>query len=99
MPRLRGVFSSAQSAAYSLGILLVYTLGSVLPWRIVAAVASSLPISCLLVFFFLPESPVYLVRKKRIEAARKALIWLRGGNCFEVNILRRTASELLINIT
>uniref|UniRef100_A0A6P7FP24 Solute carrier family 2, facilitated glucose transporter member 6 isoform X2 n=1 Tax=Diabrotica virgifera virgifera TaxID=50390 RepID=A0A6P7FP24_DIAVI len=79
-PRLRGLFSSVPLASYSFGILLVYALGSLLPWRYVAVSSTVLPVTSLLVFFFLPESPVWLTRQEKLEDAKKALVWLRGGN-------------------
>ncbi|KAJ8959904.1 hypothetical protein NQ318_011641 [Aromia moschata] len=97
-PHLRGMFSSVPFASYSFGILLVYALGSVLSWRYVAGLSMILPISSIIVFFFLPESPVWLIRHDRIESARKALTWLRGGNNIQAaeeakHLIDRLAAE------
>lgn len=82
---MRGILSGIPFVAYSVGILGVYMLGSWLHWRVVAFLAVSLPlISCLILFFF-PESPVWLLRKKKTDEARKALLWLRGGDEKKVN--------------
>ncbi|KAG5881799.1 hypothetical protein JTB14_037095 [Gonioctena quinquepunctata] len=67
-------------ASYSFGILLVYALGSILSWRYVAGLSTILPITACLVFFLLPESPVWLIRHGKIEEAKIALTWLRGGS-------------------
>jgi SP family facilitated glucose transporter-like MFS transporter 8 len=66
-----------------MGILLVYALGSVLPWRTVAAMGNILPLCALLALFFLPESPHWLARVGRGHEALKALTWLRGGHVAE----------------
>ncbi|XP_060528434.1 facilitated trehalose transporter Tret1-like [Cylas formicarius] len=79
-PHLRGMLSSGPFVSYSFGILLVYALGSILPWRYVAGLSTILPFTAILVFLFLPESPVWLVRHNKIEKAGEALTWLRGGN-------------------
>ncbi|XP_023016449.2 solute carrier family member pippin isoform X1 [Leptinotarsa decemlineata] len=79
-PHLRGMFSSVPLASYSFGILLVYALGSLLPWRYVAGLSTILPITACIVFFCLPESPVWLIRHGQIEEAKIALTWLRGGS-------------------
>uniref|UniRef100_W4VRX6 Putative sugar transporter n=1 Tax=Phaedon cochleariae TaxID=80249 RepID=W4VRX6_PHACE len=79
-PHLRGMLSSIPLASYSFGILLVYALGSLLPWRIVAGLSTILPITSMIVFFFLPESPVWLIRHGKLEEAKKAMTWLRGGS-------------------
>ncbi|KAF4519957.1 hypothetical protein B566_EDAN005456 [Ephemera danica] len=79
-PHIRGMIVGAPFVSYSLGILLVYALGSVLAWRTVAAIATILPLSALLALFFLPESPHWLARVGRESEALEALTWLRGGN-------------------
>ncbi|CAH1185384.1 unnamed protein product [Phyllotreta striolata] len=79
-PHLRGFLTSVPLASYSFGILLVYALGSFLPWRYVAVASTGLPIVSLIVFFLLPESPTWLVRHGKLEDAKNALTWLRGGN-------------------
>jgi len=78
-PKLRGVLIGSPFVAYSLGILLVFALGATLHWRIVAAIASIPAAISWIAFRFLPESPVFLVRKGRLDEAQKALDWLRGG--------------------
>ncbi|KAJ3643126.1 hypothetical protein Zmor_025856 [Zophobas morio] len=85
-PHLRGMFSSVPFASYSFGILLVYALGSLLPWRYVAGLSTVLPIMAITIFFFLPESPVWLVRHNKPDKARKALLWLRGGNALQARL-------------
>lgn len=80
------MFSSVPFASYSFGILLVYALGSVLHWRYVAGLSTILPTFAIGIFVFLPESPVWLVRNGKINKARKALIWLKGGNHVQVSV-------------
>jgi MFS family permease len=82
-PQFRGMFSSVPFASYSFGILLVYALGSLLPWRYVAGLSTILPILSITIFFCLPESPVWLARNGKPERAREALLWLRGGNALQ----------------
>lgn len=77
-PRLRGTLIGAPFVSYSLGILLVYALGTALHWRAVAGAATILPALALLAMCLMPESPVWLVRKERRKSAEKALLWLRG---------------------
>ncbi|XP_044754015.1 facilitated trehalose transporter Tret1-like isoform X2 [Coccinella septempunctata] len=91
-PHLRGILCSLPFASYSFGILLVYTFGYFLPWRYVAVLSTILPILSLLLFFFLPESPIWLMRHNRLDEAKQALTWLRGGN---VNLAKKEASQIL----
>nr|CAI5829236.1 unnamed protein product [Callosobruchus analis] len=83
-PHLRGIFSSGPFASYSFGILLVYALGFLLHWREVAGLSAIPPVTALAIYFFLPESPVWLVRRGRIEEAKASMLWLRGGDLSKV---------------
>ncbi|XP_063229122.1 LOW QUALITY PROTEIN: facilitated trehalose transporter Tret1-like [Bacillus rossius redtenbacheri] len=91
-PRVRGMLSGTPFISYSLGILLVYALGASLPWRLASWLATAVPLLALLVFCFLPESPVWLARRGRVEGARRALLTLRGGDATKV---KQELAELL----
>ncbi|XP_035794840.1 facilitated trehalose transporter Tret1-2 homolog [Anopheles albimanus] len=77
-PRLRGLLIGAPFVAYSLGILLVYALGSQLHWRAVAWGGTVLPALSFVALYFAPESPTWLARNSQQDRASKALTWLRG---------------------
>ncbi|XP_049538974.1 facilitated trehalose transporter Tret1-2 homolog [Anopheles darlingi] len=77
-PRLRGLLIGAPFVAYSLGILLVYALGSQLHWRAVAWGGTVLPALSFVAIYFAPESPTWLARNNQQDRASKALTWLRG---------------------
>ncbi|XP_011155234.1 facilitated trehalose transporter Tret1-2 homolog [Harpegnathos saltator] len=82
---LRGVLVCGGFAAYCLGILLVYILGASFNWDLVAFYGIALPVFSFIAFCLLPESPVWLIKRKKIEKARKALLWLRGGDAEQTN--------------
>lgn len=79
-PGLRGTLTAGVLAFYCFGILLVYGLGASFNWDIVAFSSAALPLAALISLILIPESPPWLIKKKRSEKARKALLWLRGGN-------------------
>lgn len=54
----------------------------------IAGLSTILPLASLFIFFFLPESPVWLVRNGEFEKAVKSLTWLRGGNKKQVSIVQ-----------
>ncbi|XP_055619269.1 facilitated trehalose transporter Tret1 isoform X2 [Toxorhynchites rutilus septentrionalis] len=78
-PRLRGLLIGAPFVSYSMGILLVYAMGSYLHWREVAWGGIILPILSFVALAFAPETPVYLARNNKLEQAARALTWLRGS--------------------
>lgn len=84
-PGLRGFLLVFSFASYCLGILLIYALGASFNWNIVAFSGLVLPILAFIALCFVPESPVWLVRRKKNEEAKKALLWLRGGDVDQVN--------------
>ncbi|XP_055533890.1 facilitated trehalose transporter Tret1 isoform X2 [Wyeomyia smithii] len=77
-PRLRGLLIGAPFVSYSMGILLVYAMGSHFHWRKVAWGGTILPVMSFFAITLVPETPVYLARNNRLEQAAKALSWLRG---------------------
>ncbi|XP_037917653.1 facilitated trehalose transporter Tret1 [Hermetia illucens] len=91
LPRIRGMLIGAPFISYSMGILLVYTLGSQLHWRLVAWLSTVLPILGTIALFFTPESPTWLARKGLLEKATSALTWLRG----EELLAKRELDEIL----
>ena len=83
-PGLRGILVGGTVAAYCAGILLVYFLGAVLRWDLVAFYGTIPSILGLVTLCFVHESPAWLMRQKKEEAAKKALLWLRGGDKAQV---------------
>ncbi|XP_011690696.1 PREDICTED: facilitated trehalose transporter Tret1-2 homolog [Wasmannia auropunctata] len=79
-PGLRGFLVVGSFAAYCAGILLVYALGASFNWDVVAFSSIILPIAAFIALCLIPESPAWLIRRKKVEKAKKALLWLRGGN-------------------
>lgn len=52
-------------------------------WKIPLASMLAFPLFVLVFFWFIPESPRWLVRKGRNEQAAKHLRWLQGASCSE----------------
>lgn len=76
-PAIRGVLVGVPIVAYSLGILITYTLGVFCSWRTVAWCSGIVPLISVGVALLVPESPTWLARHGRLERARAALLWLR----------------------
>ncbi|KAH8307142.1 hypothetical protein KR044_005683 [Drosophila immigrans] len=75
---IRGTLGSFFQLMITIGILFVYGVGAGLNVEQMSIVCGVLPIIFGVIFFFMPESPTYLVSKNRSEAAIKSIQWLRG---------------------
>uniref|UniRef100_A0A8D8FX92 Facilitated trehalose transporter Tret1 n=3 Tax=Culex pipiens TaxID=7175 RepID=A0A8D8FX92_CULPI len=76
-PDMRGSLISSGPTIASLGMVIAYAKGAYLNWRLVAwinIVYTLVPV--ILIQLFVPESPVWLVSKGRIEDAAKSLRFL-----------------------
>lgn len=76
-PDLRGSLISSGPTIASLGMVIAYTKGAFLSWRLCSwlnVIYTVIPV--ILIKLFVPESPVWLVGKGRIEDAAKSLKFL-----------------------
>lgn len=64
---------------FNVGILYVYVFGAVLPYLWMSIASTILPVLFAVTFFWMPESPIYLLSKGQIDKAEKSLHWLRGA--------------------
>ncbi|XP_047120537.1 facilitated trehalose transporter Tret1-2 homolog [Schistocerca piceifrons] len=76
---VRGSLGTFFALMFNAGVLVAYIVGAVAPYRIVCAGAVVLPALYLCSFFFLPESPQYLLSKGRSEEAAESLRWFRAA--------------------
>lgn len=53
-------------------------MNTLIHWRDVALICSSVPVLTTIAIFFVPETPIWLLAKNRTEEALKSLQWLRG---------------------
>lgn len=75
---IRGTLGSFFQLMITAGILFAYAVGGYISVYLFNVFCTCIPIVFALVFFFMPESPNYLVVKGRYDEARNALIRLRG---------------------
>ncbi|KAJ4440280.1 hypothetical protein ANN_08419 [Periplaneta americana] len=78
-PKLRGALSACLILAYTIGIMLVSLLGTHMGWRIVAGLGAGASFLSVVFYSLLRESPVWLVRKNRINEADEVYNWLWGS--------------------
>lgn len=61
-----------------IGFLLSYIIGPYTSYINLIFVSATVPILCILIFSWIPESPHFLLSKDRKEEALNSLQWLRG---------------------
>jgi len=72
-----GFYLSIEPLLFGVGIMLVYVLGALVNYRVVAGVLSVLTLVSAVWLCLVPESPIWLLGHRSKEDARKALQWLR----------------------
>lgn len=77
-PHLRGILSSTSTMAVMFGILSQFLLGTFLSWRTVVLINCILPLLSFALLILVPETPIWLISKKRYDEARRSIAWLRG---------------------
>ena len=68
---IRGMLGSLLVFILNGGILLGYIIGAILSYRWFAIVMLILPLFYIASFVFVPETPVYLIRRNRIDEATR----------------------------
>lgn len=77
LAKYRGALSAFGPICASVGVLIVYSLGSVMPWQLVAVLCAVTSVLSLLSVNLTPESPSWLASKGRVADAGRSLMWLR----------------------
>ncbi|XP_046466301.1 facilitated trehalose transporter Tret1-2 homolog isoform X1 [Neodiprion pinetum] len=73
--KMRGPMSTTIAVMINVGTLVVYAIGLYVSRMTLALTCLSVPIIFLLTFIWMPESPMYLVKNKRITDAEMVLKW------------------------
>lgn len=77
---IRGALGSYFQLMITIGILFVYAVGAGAEVILLSIICGIIPLVFGVIFFFMPESPSYLVSKDKNDSALKSLKWLRGPN-------------------
>lgn len=107
---VRGALSTLITLMNKIGILAQYCIGPFVSMRTLAAINLILPISFVMSFIFLPESPYYYLKFERSERAERSLRCLRSDDIrtelknIEINVQedmknRGTWSDLVTEAT
>ena len=77
---IRGALGTIRGVAADSGIMFAYGIGPYLSVRNMGIVCLTTPLLFLVLFFWLPESPMYLLGRGKRQEALDAYKWLRGGD-------------------
>lgn len=87
--KIRGIVGTFFQLLIIAGILAVYIIGAIFTVYWMNWICLFFPLIFGIIFFFMPESPVFLVSKKKYDEAAKTYKWLRGRYVFHFkNIFR-----------
>ncbi|PSN51474.1 hypothetical protein C0J52_00753 [Blattella germanica] len=75
-PRLRVSLFTCCLLTYSIGIVIITSLGTTVGWRISAGIGVAFSLLDFIGYCFVPESPVWLVRSGKTQKAREVFKWL-----------------------
>ncbi|KAH8251608.1 hypothetical protein KR038_002875 [Drosophila bunnanda] len=78
---IRGTLGTLFQLLLTIGILLVYLVGSMVTWQTLSMLCLLIPIALFCGLLILPETPVYLLKKGRRSEAALSLKWLWGRYC------------------
>lgn len=76
--RTRGTLGSFFIFAINLGTLLMFIVGAFLSYSTSAVLMLIFPIAFVPAFYFLPDTPQYLMKNGKIQDAEKSIKFLRG---------------------
>jgi len=83
-PRVRGALGSLMQFQITVGIMFVtgLNINGAVDWVVTTGICAGLPVLMVVAMLFVPDSPVFLVRKGKMDEANKSLTWLRGKKLF-----------------
>lgn len=88
-PEVRGMFGLFPTVFGNGGILICFIIGGYFPWRVLVYIGVGWSIPFLLItYFFLPETPNWLISKSKDAQARDVLIKIRATEHVEEELIK-----------
>ncbi|XP_064541819.1 facilitated trehalose transporter Tret1-like [Drosophila montana] len=98
-PNIRGTLASMVMLSVNIGILLGYILGTHLAYHIIPFVVLIGPLSYfILVLLFIRDSPMHLIRKGKLEAAKKSFMYYKNIKTSDSSIEQTRAANEFDNM-
>lgn len=80
---LRSCIGLSMTVVNNIGILFIYAIGTAVELWVSSLLCLVGPLTCLLFYNFLPESPHFLIKQKKYDESKETLKKLRSGNIDE----------------
>ncbi|KAJ9589409.1 hypothetical protein L9F63_017388 [Diploptera punctata] len=78
--KIRGALGTIRAGVGNLSAILICAIGPILSIRDTAIMCFITPLVFAVAFYWMPESPMFLMKSGRTKEAMEAMTWLRGGN-------------------
>lgn len=75
---IRGALGSFFQMFLCVGILLTYFLGALVDWRSLSVMLGIIPIVFVVFFYFMPETPIFLLKSDQMDVAESTMKYFRG---------------------
>ena len=79
------MLGSISTLAIVTGLVMSFTAGVFCHWKLLALIGGVPPALLVIFLYFMPETPIWLLRKKHRKEALDSLVWLRGSD-IEIDI-------------
>ncbi|KAF7263815.1 hypothetical protein GWI33_001099 [Rhynchophorus ferrugineus] len=87
-PSIRGTWGSGQTFAYNAGFLLINVIGKYCNIQQTSYICLIFPVSFVIIFIWMPETPHYYVMKGQDDKAKASLRWLLRKDNIETDFLQ-----------
>ncbi|XP_053674258.1 facilitated trehalose transporter Tret1-like [Anopheles nili] len=86
--RVRGSIGVLVTVMAKLAFLFEYSVGPYVGFRALAWISLALPVGFIVLFFWMPETPYFLLARNNQSGAAESLRWLRRGAAIEEELAR-----------
>ncbi|XP_069689884.1 facilitated trehalose transporter Tret1-like isoform X2 [Periplaneta americana] len=77
---IRGALGTFRSTLGNIAFIIMYAVGPLISIKDMATICAIIPIVFAFTYYWIPESPLYLMKNGRSQEAMESLLWLRGGD-------------------
>ena len=74
------MLGSISTLAIVTGLVMSFVAGVFCHWKLLALIGGVSPALLVIFLYFMPETPIWLLRKKHRREALDTLVWLRGSD-------------------